>query len=513
MPRAARPRRQEAARRGRRVGTPERASAAGRGGARQLRVAVRRARPRRARRRRRRPLDRGRGGDDPGALVPAGRPAGDDARPLVVYFHGGGWLLGSVDSHDAICRSLANASGAVVLNVGYRLAPEARFPAAADDALAATRWAHANAALPGRRPAPPRRRRRLGRAATSQRSSARTCATPASRIVRFQLLVYPVTTADLTNGFDMAYEGYFLYRDEMLLAPGALPLVAGRRTQPARLAAARRPVGPAAGLHPGGRVRPAPPAGRALPGSARRAPASPVDFRSYDGHDPRLLRPRQHLRRRRRGDGRRGLSAARRASPDSTSWPRIWPRLMPPSTTSVVPVMKREAGEARKPTTSAMSSGSPQRPSGVCDRIQRVALVGLRRGGHRRADQAGRDRVDADAPRAELDRERLGQRAQRRLRRGVDRRGRTRHREHRDGLDRGDADHRAAGRHAVDETLEQEERRARVDADHALPVGEPDLAERPRLDHARAVDEHVDARAERRGSAATRSHRRRAGRP
>ncbi len=144
---------------------------------------------------------------------PAG--AGEELRPLVVYFHGGGWLLGSIDSHDTICRSLANASGAVVLNVGYRCAPEARFPAAADDALAATRWAHAHAALLGAD---------AGRLAVAGDSAGGNLAAVVCQdlrdagepIVRFQLLVYPVTTADLATGYDMAYEGYFLYRDEML---------------------------------------------------------------------------------------------------------------------------------------------------------------------------------------------------------------------------------------------------------------------------------------------------------
>jgi acetyl esterase len=153
-----------------------------------------------------------------GAAIPARsyRPEGAAGiRPLVVYFHGGGWLLGSIDSHDGICRSLANASGAVVLNVGYRLAPEARFPAAVDDALAATRWAHANAALLGADP---------GRLAVAGDSAGGNLAAVVCQdlrdagepIVRFQLLVYPVTAADLSGGFDMAYEGYFLYRDEML---------------------------------------------------------------------------------------------------------------------------------------------------------------------------------------------------------------------------------------------------------------------------------------------------------
>jgi acetyl esterase len=145
------------------------------------------------------------------------RPAGsgDELRSLVVYFHGGGWLLGSVDSHDGICRSLANASGAVVLSVGYRCAPEARFPAAVDDALAATRRAHAHAGVLGADP---------GRLAVAGDSAGGNLAAVVCQdlrdagepVVRFQLLVYPVTTTDLATGYDMAYEGYFLYRDELL---------------------------------------------------------------------------------------------------------------------------------------------------------------------------------------------------------------------------------------------------------------------------------------------------------
>jgi acetyl esterase/lipase len=135
--------------------------------------------------------------------------------PIVVYFHGGGWLLGSIASHDGICRALANAAGAVVVNVGYRRAPEARFPAAVDDALDATRWAHANAEELGADPA------RLAVAGDSAGGNLAAVVCQDLRdagepIVRFQLLVYPVTTADLAVGFDMDYEGYFLYRDEML---------------------------------------------------------------------------------------------------------------------------------------------------------------------------------------------------------------------------------------------------------------------------------------------------------
>ena len=108
----------------------------GRAGAGQLRGAVRGPAAGRGRGRDGRPRDPRRGRHDPGALVPA-RPT-SEGLGLVVYFHGGGWLLGSHESHDTICRSLANASGAVVLNVGYRLAPERKFPTAVDDAWAAT---------------------------------------------------------------------------------------------------------------------------------------------------------------------------------------------------------------------------------------------------------------------------------------------------------------------------------------------------------------------------------------
>lgn len=66
--------------------------------------------------------------------------------PVLVYFHGGGWVIGDLDTHDTLCRELANGSGACVIAVDYRLAPEHRFPAAVDDAYAATRWVYDHAA-------------------------------------------------------------------------------------------------------------------------------------------------------------------------------------------------------------------------------------------------------------------------------------------------------------------------------------------------------------------------------
>jgi acetyl esterase len=67
-------------------------------------------------------------------------PAGAGPFPLVVYFHGGGFVIATLDTYDASARALANASGAVVISVEYRKAPEARFPAALEDAIAAYRW-------------------------------------------------------------------------------------------------------------------------------------------------------------------------------------------------------------------------------------------------------------------------------------------------------------------------------------------------------------------------------------
>jgi len=66
--------------------------------------------------------------------------------PVLVFFHGGGWLVGNLDTHDWICRSIANKTDAAVVSVEYRLAPENPFPAAYEDAVAATRWVVANAA-------------------------------------------------------------------------------------------------------------------------------------------------------------------------------------------------------------------------------------------------------------------------------------------------------------------------------------------------------------------------------
>ena len=66
--------------------------------------------------------------------------------PVLVYYHGGGWVIGDLDTHDSLCRDLADAGRCVVVAVDYRMGPEHRFPAAVDDVLAATRWLQAQSA-------------------------------------------------------------------------------------------------------------------------------------------------------------------------------------------------------------------------------------------------------------------------------------------------------------------------------------------------------------------------------
>ena len=76
----------------------------------------------------------------------SGTPSGETL-PVVVYYHGGGWVVGDLDSHDWTCRMIANAADCAVISVDYRLAPEHPFPAAYDDSLAAVKWIAANARL------------------------------------------------------------------------------------------------------------------------------------------------------------------------------------------------------------------------------------------------------------------------------------------------------------------------------------------------------------------------------
>jgi acetyl esterase len=138
-------------------------------------------------------------------------------RPVLVYFHGGGWVIGDLETHDGTVRALAAASGVTVVSVDYRLAPEHPFPAAVDDCLAAVRWVadSGNATALDIDP---------GRVAVGGDSAGGNLAAVVVQqlrddgpAVRFQLLVYPVTDARLSHpSIDQNADGYLLTKADMV---------------------------------------------------------------------------------------------------------------------------------------------------------------------------------------------------------------------------------------------------------------------------------------------------------
>ncbi|WP_408591380.1 alpha/beta hydrolase [Novosphingobium sp.] len=150
----------------------------------------------------------------PGRDVPARLyvPQGHGALPpLTLYFHGGGWVIGTLDTHDATCRELAVASGSAVLSVGYRLAPEAAYPLPLDDCHDALVWAAANGEVLGVDAT------RLAVAGDSAGGNLAAAVAIRARdeggpALRHQLLIYPVTDADFATPSYAANGGggYFL---------------------------------------------------------------------------------------------------------------------------------------------------------------------------------------------------------------------------------------------------------------------------------------------------------------
>ena len=142
-------------------------------------------------------------------------PAGEGLVPGLVYFHGGGFVVGSLYSHDHLCRALTRASGVAVVSVDYRLAPEHPFPAAVDDADAATMWVAENAEALGIDPA------RLGVGGDSAGGNLAAVVARRSRdrggpALAAQVLIYPATDCDLdTISYLANADGYFLTRSAM----------------------------------------------------------------------------------------------------------------------------------------------------------------------------------------------------------------------------------------------------------------------------------------------------------
>ncbi|HEY3486134.1 MAG TPA: alpha/beta hydrolase fold domain-containing protein, partial [Ilumatobacteraceae bacterium] len=143
------------------------------------------------------------------------RPASDGPHPVILYFHGGGWVLGHHTSDDPFCRDLCVRTDAVVVSANYRHAPEARFPAAAEDAFAALQWVAAHTVELGGIP---------GRLAVAGWSAGGNVAAVAAQLAReaggpeiaAQFLLCPVTDSDMSTGsYTDNADGYILTRSLM----------------------------------------------------------------------------------------------------------------------------------------------------------------------------------------------------------------------------------------------------------------------------------------------------------
>ena len=176
------------------------------------------------------------------------RPTLERPAPAVVYFHGGGWTICNINTHDAPCRAMANASGAVFISVEYRLAPESKFPAAVDDCLAATRCVAGHAGELGVDPS------RLGVGGDSAGGNLAAVVALLARdeggpALAHQLLIYPATdftvapamvddgAAVVLSSDDMAwFNGNYLAGSDDAKSPTASPtLAASHRDLPPAL--------------------------------------------------------------------------------------------------------------------------------------------------------------------------------------------------------------------------------------------------------------------------------------
>lgn len=143
-------------------------------------------------------------------------PKGSGPFPVIVYFHGGGWAIADLDTYDSSARALANGAGAVLISVDYRKGPEHKYPAAADDAYAATQWAFDHAQDLNAKP---------GQVAVAGESAGGNLATVVCLMARdrngkmplYQLLVYPIANFDLNSpSYLDSADGPILTRDMMI---------------------------------------------------------------------------------------------------------------------------------------------------------------------------------------------------------------------------------------------------------------------------------------------------------
>jgi acetyl esterase len=141
--------------------------------------------------------------------------AGATALPAVMFFHGGGFVIGDLQTHDALCRQIANGAKARVVAVDYRLAPEHKFPSAADDCFAALKWVAAHASAIG---VDANRIAVCGDSAGGNLSAVvcQLAKTAGGPHIVYQVLMYPTTIAHAKTGSMKDFEkGYFLEREAM----------------------------------------------------------------------------------------------------------------------------------------------------------------------------------------------------------------------------------------------------------------------------------------------------------
>jgi acetyl esterase len=142
-------------------------------------------------------------------------PEGEPPFAVLVYFHGGGWVIGDLDTHHGFCHALAKTSGCLLVSVDYRLAPEHRFPAAIEDAYTATQWVAENADVIQADPA------RLAVAGDSAGGHLAAVVALVARDrkgprIELQILIYPITDCNFnTPSYIKNKEGYMLTRDLM----------------------------------------------------------------------------------------------------------------------------------------------------------------------------------------------------------------------------------------------------------------------------------------------------------
>ena len=142
-------------------------------------------------------------------------PAGEAPYPILVYYHGGGWVIGDLETSDGISRAFANAASCIVVSVDYRLAPEHKFPAAIDDAFAALNWVAEHAAEIGGDPS---------RIAAGGESAGANLTAVIAQLAKdaggprlaYQLLAYPVTNfAFDTESYQKNGDDYYLTEESM----------------------------------------------------------------------------------------------------------------------------------------------------------------------------------------------------------------------------------------------------------------------------------------------------------